>query len=714
MATLEKIRSKSVFLIIVIGVALLAFIVGDAISNGRNLFGKGSRIAKVGDSKIEISEYQQREQQLADLYKDQGVDQSEIASVALQQLMDEKLLDAAVDQMGIEVDDKDLAFYIFDMPLPPVQMFIMRNFGPQVNPAMASDMINNPTKYGLQPQQAEALKEGWIQMEQQTKKAVKRHIYENLMAGAVRPNALDRKDMQARATESVKVNLAAKPFDQAMLDKYKVTDAEINNLYNERKEYYKVSEPTATIGFVYGRVAPSQTDVATAAKVSGEAAAALRSGQPVSAALQKQGVRTDKNALPVKYISSQYLRFPYNAAQIASAPVDSVMSFVSVNYYMNVKKTGQYVANDSVEIAVFEIPKANVADLTSVLATGLKADSVAARTGDKAKYIGTDVVLAQNPQYRGSIPTDIMAQLDTVTYGQIVTIIEGDAKTPARLARIEKAVPVDVYQFEAANYELLPSTETLAEAREKMEAFGSKNKSVDAFKKNAAAAGYQYMPYTISASTPNIAAPDQSYGFRSFPNSSAVVQWAMDDVTSGEISDVFDNKDVRDSWLYIAILADQTEDYLPASDPMVKDQLTDMLKRRKAGEAMVKQYSGKGDINATAQAMGVVPSNENDMRFGGSAMLRDFPVSARIMGTAPGAKVYVVKGDNGVYAYQVVGKNTNETPADKSQQNMIYNAIFGGFDNPNPQNPMPYGAIGKLLRGSKKIENNRYELMGGN
>lgn len=40
MATLEKIRSKSVFLIVVIGVALLAFIIGDALTNSQNIFGE--------------------------------------------------------------------------------------------------------------------------------------------------------------------------------------------------------------------------------------------------------------------------------------------------------------------------------------------------------------------------------------------------------------------------------------------------------------------------------------------------------------------------------------------------------------------------------------------------------------------------------------------------------------------------------------------------
>ena len=52
MATLEKIRSKSVFLIVVIGVALLAFIIGDAITNSQNLLGDHTTVAKIGKEKI--------------------------------------------------------------------------------------------------------------------------------------------------------------------------------------------------------------------------------------------------------------------------------------------------------------------------------------------------------------------------------------------------------------------------------------------------------------------------------------------------------------------------------------------------------------------------------------------------------------------------------------------------------------------------------------
>ena len=47
MATLEKIRKRSVLLLVIIGAALVAFIIGDFLNSGRNIFGDGTTVAKV-------------------------------------------------------------------------------------------------------------------------------------------------------------------------------------------------------------------------------------------------------------------------------------------------------------------------------------------------------------------------------------------------------------------------------------------------------------------------------------------------------------------------------------------------------------------------------------------------------------------------------------------------------------------------------------------
>ena len=65
MAALEKIRKRAVLLTVVIGVALLAFILGDLINSGQAFFGDGNTIVKVGDEKIDAMEFQKRYEEIS-------------------------------------------------------------------------------------------------------------------------------------------------------------------------------------------------------------------------------------------------------------------------------------------------------------------------------------------------------------------------------------------------------------------------------------------------------------------------------------------------------------------------------------------------------------------------------------------------------------------------------------------------------------------------
>ena len=55
MATLEKIRSKSVLLLIIVGLALLAFIIGDFVNSGSSFFNqKKMVVAEVDGEDIKL------------------------------------------------------------------------------------------------------------------------------------------------------------------------------------------------------------------------------------------------------------------------------------------------------------------------------------------------------------------------------------------------------------------------------------------------------------------------------------------------------------------------------------------------------------------------------------------------------------------------------------------------------------------------------------
>ena len=73
MATLQKIRNRAGLLIIVIGVALLAFIVGDGLRSGGTLFQMSNNYAlKIDGEKIKAEDYHQRLQQLQEAAEANG------------------------------------------------------------------------------------------------------------------------------------------------------------------------------------------------------------------------------------------------------------------------------------------------------------------------------------------------------------------------------------------------------------------------------------------------------------------------------------------------------------------------------------------------------------------------------------------------------------------------------------------------------------------
>ena len=56
MATLEKIRSKSVILFVIIIVALLAFILGDFLTSGRTYFGTGDKMIEANGAQVKLND----------------------------------------------------------------------------------------------------------------------------------------------------------------------------------------------------------------------------------------------------------------------------------------------------------------------------------------------------------------------------------------------------------------------------------------------------------------------------------------------------------------------------------------------------------------------------------------------------------------------------------------------------------------------------------
>ena len=102
MATLEKIRSKAALLVVVIGLALLAFIIGDFLNSGQSFFMMNqNKVATVNGKTIGVELFQDRvnarTEQMQNMYQQNGMTMPEGMSAniqleVLEQMVNEQLL----------------------------------------------------------------------------------------------------------------------------------------------------------------------------------------------------------------------------------------------------------------------------------------------------------------------------------------------------------------------------------------------------------------------------------------------------------------------------------------------------------------------------------------------------------------------------------------------------------------------------------------------
>ena len=117
MATLEKIRSKGVLLIVVVGVALLSFIVGDFLTQGSTFFSQSREtVAVVNGEKINIVDYQELIDQIVVFQKYetgmQDIDEAtmqQMRAFVWDQYVREQLLNEEAAKMGLTITKEELS-----------------------------------------------------------------------------------------------------------------------------------------------------------------------------------------------------------------------------------------------------------------------------------------------------------------------------------------------------------------------------------------------------------------------------------------------------------------------------------------------------------------------------------------------------------------------------------------------------------------------------
>ena len=708
MATLEKIRSKSVFLIVVIGVALLAFIIGDALTNSRNILGDNTTVAKAGGAKIDISEYQRKREELNNQLEEArrqnpqqfaNFDTQTLSQMAIDQLLVEKMLLNAADKAGIQSTGNLLRYYMLENPQNPEVMNVIRMLNaagiPATNAQQAYELIFNPQRNGLTVAQVEPFQRAWLNAEKATEKLIKESIYQRLLAGTVRANDLDKKSMYEDYIATLNVDMAFMPYGQLDAKKYPVSDQEIQDRYNKEKGQFLVEEPTREISFIAVPVQPSGEDQKVSKELAAATLADLSRNTQISKQLKKDGVSVTRHTVRTSDV-------PANMKEIlASMPLDSArIESNDIQGFTIVKLLSRTTKVDSVELSVvYAATPALGKKVLTALNSNTPVDSLNAR-------FGMDSVQAPPNQW---IPLFTAAgETNALTKGQLYSlrnntgryiVLQEGAQGVAMAKMVSEKPAVSIVEYDEATYTLSPSNKTKNDARTKLEKFLGANNTAKKFNANAQKAGYSVQKLTITASTPAI--PRFQGMNQYFPDSRQVVRWVMMDGEAGEVSHIYNANDPVHPMMYAVAIDDAYDEYAPVTNQAVREYLTQLIRAEKAGDALVKQYSKNAQsVQSAAQAMKVEVKNIPNFRFGPGTGVGDTRIVGRIAGSKPGEKVVITKGTDGVYVYKILGANKENFPFNDQQYQQQYMQLI------NPD-------MAKMLRGNSKLKNNVYKFEAG-
>ncbi len=696
MATLEKIRSKSVLLLIIIGAALLAFIIGDFFNSGRTLFGAGTTVAKVDGKSIDIQEFQKQMEVASQQAQAQGqkVDQAVLQQQVLQQLIAQTLFNEEVEALGLVVTDQELTDAMLGDHSQAFNQMIMQMSQGQLNAQQFHDMITNPQKYQIPAEQAAQYRAQWLQMEKEVEQRLIQSKFGNLFGGTLVANKLDAKAIYDESANTQKVAFALKPFS-AIADndpKVTVTDEEIQEEWNKHKSRYKIDEEVRDINYITVNIQPSAADITKGETRVNELIAALNAKPGTEGLEGFDEFVCNRATVPSKSITDAKVRQFVDSAAVGSAKIVNRIG----NNFSIAKLLSRENKVDSVNIDFIQV-QGSRAQIDSVINALNGGTSLADVQKQFASTIGQamDSTWVQLVDPSVAQIKDVLANAATGRYVLADTAYTADQGQGTSIVRVNnRRAAVPVVEIAAINYSIDPSNATVNQLQAKLQEYLNANANAADFAANAIKSGYQVFPFQLSVSTPQVAG---------IPESRSAVHWALK-AKKGEVSPVFGDEN---SGVFLAVaLNDVYDDYLPATESQVKKMLQAKLMNDKKAAALVAQYNGKAkDVAGYAAAMGVKADTAAVNFAQLNLMYPDYvgpQVAAKLFNAKKGQMFGPMQAQGGVVVMQVADVETNGRPYSFEEGAATYGRTRGA-DALNQMLPA-------ILMGNKKVKNNLDEF----
>lgn len=674
MATLQSIRSKGPLLVIVIGVALLAFLAGDFFKIFQTHNSK-TNVGSVNGEAFSVMEFQQKVNERAEIYKarsGRSLNDREMAYVrdeVWNSFMLEELVNAQAEKLGLVVTDAEIQ-NIIDEGTNPILTQAPVGVNPQTG-RFDKDMLNdflvtyNTQLSQMDPQIAQmyaTLHSQWLSYEKEMRLMLLVQKYQSLLSNAMLSNTVETEYLHEARINQYDALYAAYPYRNMPDTAVTVNDADLKALYDKyRDARFKQPAEGRDVKYVQVTVVASDKDKADLLANMTETAQTFRHDNDNYFAL----VRADESTVPFVDMLRLKDAFPRDVA----SRLDTVSVGDVVGPYMNLADNSYNVFKllakkneaDSVRfrnIAIVRDTKEATQALADSIVNAVKGGADFNELADH--YNGpSQPQWVYSAQFNSAIDEQnakYFAELFAADKNALYQSTVGDMLVVTKV--FDKKGSKEKFKLAVVKRPITFSDETYSNEYNKFSQFVANNQTIDALTANAEAAGYRLQEQdNVSGS---------AYGIGNVSNSREALRWAFN-AKVGDVSQVFECGDDNNTMLVMALTGEHPTGYLDFE--YVKEQLRPEAIKDKKAEKIMADWKSRNltSINDYKGLTGVVSDTlkritfsapVNVMRIGGGEYVLNGLAAKAEMNklTAP------VKGNSAVYVLDIYSQNkANET-----------------------------------------------------